>query len=390
MLSFSYVRRKYPGVLLLGCVSFFADIASEMLYPITPIFMTTILGSSMMNVGVIEGIAEGFSSLLKTFSGSWSDKISRRKPFILFGYLLSAISRPLIGFSTISLHVLGARSLDRIGKGFRDAPRDALISDLVEPKERGLAFGWHRSMDTFGAMLGPLLALVLLKYFTDLRQIYYYAIIPGLLSVSFITFIKEPKHHVNDIPSKKVEFKWASLNREYKVFVLGWTIFCLTNSSDVFLILKTKEAGLDFTTIILLYVLYNFIYASLSPFFGQLSDKFGPRKILLGGLIIFTCVYIGFAFSHQSYQFALLFLLYGIYMAATVGISKAFISNLVTTEHVGSAFGFFGMFTGFAQIFASITAGFIWDSYGSKMALLFSCTGSFFLVLILLFSFRKV
>lgn len=388
MSRFNYVKARYPGVLLLGYVSFFADIASEMLYPITPIFLTTIIGSSMTNVGIVEGIAEGVSSLLKTYSGFWSDKISKRKPFIFVGYLLSAISRPLIGLSSTPLQVLGSRTIDRIGKGLRSAPRDAMIADMVESKDRGLAFGWHRSIDTFGAVVGPLLAILLLNYFSDLRQAYYYALIPGILSVLFIFFIKEPQHSEGP-NAKKFKFKWKDLNHDYKVFVFGWTVFCLTNSSDAFLILKMKESGLNFSTVILLYAFYNLIYAALSPSLGHLSDKIGTKLILLLGLSIFTLVYAGFAFSTEIYQFAALLALYGAYMASTEGVSKAHASKLVSSENRGSALGLLGTFSGGAQIFASIVAGFLWDQYGATIALLFSCLGSVILIFVMSLMMRK-
>ena len=384
MNRFSYVKKNYPGVLILGSVSFFTDISSEMLYPITPIFLTSILGSSMLSVGIIEGVAEGLASLLKTYSGFWSDQINKRKPFIFVGYLLSALSRPLIGLSTTALHVLGARSLDRVGKGLRSAPRDALIADFVGPQDLGLAFGWHRSMDTLGAVIGPLLAIFFVGYFSDLREAYYWAIIPGLISVLIIFWIKEPEK-VTSVKSKKFDFNWYNYSKEYKNFIIGWTFFCLTNSSDAFLILRMKDAGLDFVAIILIYAFYNLVYALLSPSLGHLSDKIGARKVLIIGLIIFTFVYMGFAFSDSVSMFILLFFLYGSYMAATDGVSKSYAVRLVKPENKASSLGILGTATGVSQILASIVTGFLWDRHGSTVALLFTCVGSFCFILILLF-----
>ncbi len=336
----------------------------------------------MTNVGLIEGIAEGVSSLLKTYTGFWSDRISKRKPFIFLGYFLSAISRPLIGLSTLPLQVLGARVTDRVGKGLRTAPRDALIADMVEPAERGLAFGWHRALDTLGAVAGPLLTLVLLKYFTDLRHAYFYALIPGLLSVAFIFFLKEPIR-LDRIVAQKFSFQWKNLNHEYKVFIIGWTLFCLTNSSDAFLILKMKDGGVEFSEIILLYAWYNLVYALFSPYLGNLSDHLGVKKILLMGLTLFTIVYVGFAYSTHKYQFAVLLALYGIYMAATEGVSKAYVSKLTSPDTRATALGLLGTFSGMAQIFASLVTGILWDHYGATVALLFSCLGSLALILLL-------
>lgn len=389
MSRFSYVKSKYPGVLLLGAISFFADIASEMLYPITPIFLTGVLGASMVNLGLIEGIAEGVASLLKTYSGFWSDRIQKRKPFILVGYFISALSRPLIGLSTTSFHVLGARTTDRIGKGLRTTPRDALIADYVETKDRGLAFGWHRSIDTLGAVIGPIFGLLILNYVTDLRKIYFWALIPGLISVLIIFFLREPVK--NAITASKFQFKWKALSYEYKFFIITWGLFCLTNSSDAFLILKMKDDGLSTSSVLLIYAFYNLIYALLSPYLGRLSDEWSKRKTLILGMVLFSIVYLGFAFAGHWSHFLILMAIYGIYMAATEGVSKAYVSGLVPNEFKGSALGIMGTVVGCAQIVASLLAGLIWDKYGSSSALLFSCVGSFiFIILNLLIWNRKV
>lgn len=388
MSRFSYVKSKYPGVLLLGLVSFFADIASEMLYPVTPIFLTSIIGASMTNLGIIEGIAESVASLLKTYSGFWSDRISKRKPFVFAGYFISALSRPLIGLSTSAFHVLGARTTDRIGKGLRTAPRDALIADYVESKDRGLAFGWHRSIDTLGAVVGPLLGILVLTYVSDLRKIYFWALIPGLVSVLVIFFLKEPAKKV--ISSGNFQFKWKTLGYEYKYFLVSWGMFCLTNSSDAFLILKMKDEGLTTSAVLLIYALYNLVYALLSPYLGGLSDKWSKRKTLILGMSLFSFVYIGFSFANHWTHFVILMSIYGIYMAATDGISKAYVSELVPSEFKGSALGILGTVVGIAQIAASVLAGLIWDQYGSSAALLFSSVGSFAFIILHLFHFRKI
>lgn len=387
MRRFSYVKSKYPGVLLLGLVSFFADIASEMLYPITPIFLTSIIGASMTNLGIIEGIAEGIASLLKTYSGFWSDRISKRKLFIFVGYFISALSRPLIGLSTSALHILGARTTDRIGKGLRTAPRDALIADYVESKDRGLAFGWHRSIDTLGAVVGPLLGLLVLTYVSDLRKIYYWALVPGLVSVLVILFLREPPKNLTS--SSNFQFKWKILTYEYKYFLISWGIFCLTNSSDAFLILKMKEEGLSTSSVLLIYAFYNLFYAILSPYLGGLSDKWSKRKILTFGMFLFSIVYIGFSLANHWTHFLILMSIYGIYMAATDGVSKAYITELVPSDFKGSALGIFGTVVGFAQIVASIFTGLIWDQYGSSMALIFSSVGSIVFIIVHLFHFKK-
>lgn len=372
--SFKYIKTKYPQILILGIVSFFTDVASEMLYPVIPIFLTTVLGASMTNLGIVEGIAEGLSSLLKTYSGYWSDKISKRLPFLFLGYLISAISRPMIGLSSTFYHVLGARSLDRIGKGLRTAPRDALIADIVEIKDRGLAFGWHRFMDTLGAVIGPLICLLILNYYIDIKEIFFWAIIPGLLSVLAILFLSETPMKKNF--SSKFELKWKDFSFDFKYYQISWMIFCLTNSSDAFLILKMRHSGISISNVLLIYAFYNFIYALFSPYFGGLSDKLGKRKILIFGACIFSIVYIGFAFSNLFYEFIFLMFLYGIYMASTEGVSKAYVSELVPSHLKASALGIFGTIIGISQIAASVLVGFIWDKYGANYAILVSSIGS--------------
>lgn len=392
MSYYRFIKKNYPSILQLGWISFFTDVASEMLYPLTPIFLTTVLGTSMSSLGFIEGIAEGLASLLKTFFGLWSDKIVQRKPFIFWGYFLSTISRPLIGLSVTPLEVLLARGMDRVGKGIRTAPRDALMADLVMPQDRGLAFGWHRLMDTMGAVLGPLGAIIFLHYWSNLRWIYIVSIIPGIITIFLILKIKETAKIVTP---KKVagfgNFSIAEFCNEYKLFIFSWGIFCLTNSSDVFLILNMKTSGLSLPMILLIYSFFNFIYALFSPLLGRYADLWGKRKMIILGTMMFCAVYTGFAFVHQVYLFTILFGGYGLYMAATEGVHKAYISEMVPTHLKGSALGVLGSVTGIAQIGASIMAGFIWDHYGVQWAMFYSVLGGgVFLTLMIFFNPQKM
>lgn len=366
-----------PNVVRLGLVSFFADIASEMLYPITPIFLTSILGSSMTTLGIIEGFAEGLASLLKTYSGMWSDSISRRKPFIIVGYFLGAISKPFIGISTTWLHVFLARALDRTGKGIRSAPRDALLAESVSFAKRGAAFGWHRSMDTAGAALGPLLTIYILSLNSgSLRPLYYWALLPGLTAVFLILFVKEKSK------PKAVKQKWQNplqawpqFDSSFKKYILAWGVFSLANSSDVFLIMKAKSSGLTMTTVILIYCFYNLVNAVLSPALGKLSDRIDRRKILSFGLITFSLVYFGFCYASKLWHFWLLFAVYGIYMAATDGVGKAYAVDLTPVNLKASGLGLLGSVTGVCTIFASLAAGLIWDHFGSNATFLFGAFG---------------
>lgn len=375
-----------PTVVKLGLVSFFADVASEMLYPITPIFLTTVLGASMASLGMIEGIAEATASLLKTYSGSWSDHISRRKPFIVIGYFLGAVSKPFIGLSTSWLHVLGARALDRTGKGIRSAPRDALISDSVSSANQGAAFGWHRAMDTLGAAVGPLFAIFLMSWNSqNLRSLYFWALIPGLISVLIIFFIREPKPHKSVIKKWDNPLKsWALMSPEFKKYIYAWGVFSLANSSDVFLLMKAKSSGLSTQSVILLFCIYNLIYSLSSPYLGKLSDQIDRRKILVSGLMVFLLVYLGFGFANQTWQYWVLFAVYGLYMGATDGVGKALAIDLAPVNLKATSIGILGTATGLCTILASVFAGLIWDHFGSSWTFIFGAVGAFLASLMIL------
>lgn len=372
-------------VLRLGFVSFFADVASEMLYPVTPIFLTAVLGASMSYLGLIEGIAEAIASLLKTYSGSWSDSIAKRKPFIVVGYFLGAISKPFIGMSHSWPQVLTASALDRTGKGIRSAPRDALIVDSVPASQRGAALGWHRAMDTLGAAVGPLFAILLLSFNpNDLRSLYYWALIPGLISVSIIFGIRESKHEVHAKPFENPFKTWRKCGPDFKKYIFAWGVFSIANSSDVFLLMKAKSAGLSTQSVILLYCAYNLVYAFSSPYLGKLSDTVERMKVLVAGLCIFTLVYLGFGFATEGWHFYLLFGIYGIYMGATDGVGKALAVDLAPKEFKATSLGILGTVTGACTIAASLFAGVIWDHFGSLWTFLFAAAGSTLTIVILL------
>ncbi|MBX2994867.1 MAG: MFS transporter [Bdellovibrionaceae bacterium] len=368
----------------LGFVSFFADISSEMLYPITPIFLTTVLGASMASVGAIEGVAEAIASLLKTYSGAWSDKISKRRPFIITGYLLAAVSKPMIGLAGSWGDVLIARGVDRTGKGIRTAPRDALLAESVDDKNQGAAFGLHRGMDTLGAAIGPLAAIYLLTAYQDnLRPLYYWAIVPGLLSVALLFWVKEK-------PARASQTKWQNplssvrqIDKPFRRYLIAWGLFSLANSSDVFLLMKAKSLGHSTQTVILMYCAYNLIYAISSPYLGVLSDKLGRRKLMIFGLGVFALVYLGFGFAQETWQIWVLFLTYGLYMGATDGVGKALALELSPGKPKATTLGLLGTVTGFCTIFASVFAGMIWDSLGGAWPFVYGVLGAVFALLIL-------
>lgn len=379
-----------PTVVKLGLVSFFADVASEMLYPVTPIFLTAVLGASMSNLGLIEGVAEAIASLLKTYAGSWSDSVAKRKPFIIVGYFFGAISKPFIGLSQSWTQVLSARALDRTGKGIRSAPRDALIVDSVSASKRGAALGWHRGMDTLGAAVGPLLAIVLLSVNpNDLRSLYYWALIPGLISVAVIFTVREPKHEVHPKPFENPFKTWNKCGPDFRKYIYAWGIFSIANSSDVFLLMKAKSMGLSTQSVILLFCVYNLIYALSSPYLGKLSDRIDRMKVLISGLCIFGLVYLGFGFVNAAWQFWLLFGVYGLYMGATDGVGKALAVDLAPNEYKATSIGILGTVTGVCTIVASVLAGLIWDQFGSQWTFIFAALGSFLTITILIFILKQ-
>ena len=375
-----------PTVKKLGAVSFFADVASEMLYPVTPIFLTTVLGASMASVGLIEGVAEAIASLLKTYSGSWSDRISKRKPFVVLGYLLAALAKPLVGISTSWVHVLFARGLDRTGKGIRSAPRDALIADSVTPANRGAAFGWHRAMDTLGAALGPLLTVFLISSASgaNLRNLYLWALIPGLLSVIVAFSVREQAHPSPQIAKQKKSWSFDDFSFDFKQYLAAWTIFSLVNSSDVFLLMKAKTSGLETTYIVLMYCAYNLTYALSSPYLGKLSDRMPRKNLMALGLFIFTAVYLGFGFATETWQFWSLFLIYGFYMGATDGVGKALAVDFSPKNLKATTLGILGTVSGIATVIASSVAGLLWDHFGSSFTFFYGAFGAFLALLLFL------
>lgn len=281
--------------------------------------------------------------------------------------------------------MLFARALDRAGKGLRSAPRDALIADSVNANNRGAAFGWHRAMDTFGAAVGPLLAIGLLSLNSNqLRPLYYWALIPGLISVIIIFLIKEPKQSTENKKWESPLRAWSGFGYDFKKYVLVWGVFSLTNSSDVFLLMKAKASGLTTESVILLYCVYNLIYSFSSPYLGKLSDQIGRKKILIGGLIVFSFVYLGFGFANQSWHYWMLFMIYGFYMAATEGVGKALAIDLSPAKLKATGVGILGTIMGISTIFASVMAGLIWDNFGSSWTFIYGAAGALITTLIIM------
>lgn len=389
-------RGMTPNVIRLGVVSFFADVSSEMLYPIIPIFLVSVLGAmhafwAPALLGVIEGSAEATASLMRVVSGSISDRTGKRKPFIFGGYFLSALAKGLLALATIWPMVLFARVCDRLGKGIRVSPRDAMVADSVSAEYRGLAFGWHRAFDTAGSAIGPVLTLLLLYLMTGstfsarglmgaaeihtLRVIMLIAVIPGLIGALVTLTAREPRKPPAP-GAKKPSLRFDQLPVPFRQYIIGWSIFALVNSSDMFLILRAKYFGLSTITVILVYTMYNLVYAFASPVLGKSSDKIGRKTVLVGGLIVFALVYLGFGLAAHAWQIWALFAIYGLYTAATDGVGKAFIIDLVSPDIRGGAVGLLNGVAGVATLLASLVAGLLWARYGFWATFIYGAIGA--------------
>lgn len=358
-------------VWILSIVSLFTDISTEMLYPITPLYLKSI-GFTVVLIGIIEGVAEAISGLSKGYFGELSDKKGLRTPFIKGGYWLSAIARPLMAVFTFPAWIFGARSLDLLGKGVRTSARDAMLSDESTRETKATVFGLHRAMDTLGAVIGPSLALLYLHFYSgSYRIMFFIAFAPAVLAGLTVLFLKETKKQVTE--SKPV--KWPFLSsfnfiktgpKEYKKLLVGLLLFTLFNSSNAFLILKVKESGQSDTTTIGMYIFFNFVYALFSYPLGKLADKIGMKTMFTSGLVLFAIVYAGMGFNNSMVGFFILFFLYGVFMASTEGISRAWISNVCAKEDTGKGLGVYAGLNSFFTLFASSAAGFIWYKFSPQ------------------------
>lgn len=381
-------------VILLSFISLFTDVASEMLYPVIPMYLVSINYTAAF-IGILEGVAEFIAGLSKGYFGIWSDKIQRRLPFVRTGYLISAVSKPLMILIPSAWWILLTRTFDRFGKGVRTAARDAILSAESTPETKGRVFGFHRSMDTAGAAIGPAIALVFLFFYPgQYKWLFIFALIPGLTTLAFLWKLKEPKNQPvkkNDKISLLSFFKYVKHSpKAYRFLIAGLLFFALFNSSDMFLLLKAKELHYSDAQVIGLYIFYNLIYALLSFPAGMLADKFGLNKVFIFGIFIFTGVYAGFAFTSSFIVLLALFFAYGFYAAATEGISKAWITNLVGKEEVASAIGSFTAFQSIASLFASIIAGMLWIKFGAMIAFMVTAAMSLLVVFYLMLVNRSV
>ena len=354
--------------------------ASEMLYPIMPIYLKSI-GFSIVLIGILEGVAEAIAGLSKGYFGKLSDNSGKRAPFIQFGYALSAISKPMMALFIYPLWIFFARTIDRFGKGIRTGARDAKLSDEATAETKGKIFGFHRSMDTLGAVIGPLLALLYLWYYPeDYKTLFIVAFVPGLIAVAASFYIKDKKKNIL-IEGNKVKLfsfinYWKESPKIYRKVVIGLLVFTLFNSSDVFLLLKAKQSGLNDQMVIGAYIFYNLIYAIFAFPVGIIADRIGLKKILIIGLLLFSIVYLGMALSDSQVIYFILFFIYGLYAAATEGISKALISNITDKKDTATAIGTFSGFQSICTMLASAATGFVWYQFGVKAAFFASAIAS--------------
>ncbi len=355
------------NILILGLVSFLTDFSSEMIYPLLPLFLTTVLHAGPAFLGVIEGIAESTASLLKLASGIVSDRVRDRKMLVLSGYGISSLVRPLIAAATGPLAVLFIRFADRIGKGVRTSPRDALIADSTDPSVRGKAYGFHRSLDNAGAIAGPLTATLLLAYFTtNLRTVFWMAAIPGILTVLLIIF------KVREVERRKVSSDGRLLGifpkGRLRVFLIILFIFTLGNSSDAFLLLRANHLGVSEIRIPLLWAFFSMVKMLSTMPFGALSDRIGRRRVIITGWIVYALAYVGFAYATSEIHIWLLFAFYGLFYGLTEGVEKAFIADIASPEERGGAFGWYNFAVGAGALPASLIFGFVWQKAGAHVA----------------------
>ncbi len=364
MRRFAYLTR---AVWLLSLVSLFTDMASEMLYPVMPLYLQSI-GFSVFFIGLLEGVAEAVAGLSKGYFGQWSDRLGRRVPFVRVGYGLSALSKPMLAVLATPVWVFLARTIDRLGKGMRTGARDALFADETTPADRGKVFGFHRSMDTTGAVLGPLVALFwLAAHPGQFRPLFLWAFVPGVVAVGITLLVRERQA----VPSGRpvVPF-WASFRYwrvaapAYRRVVGALVVFALFNSSDAFLLLLARQRGVPAPTVIGLYILYNLTYVLSAWPLGYVADRLGPRRLLATGLAAFGAVYAGMVLAHDLWTFGILFGLYGVYAAATEGVAKAWVSTLCAPADAGAALGTFAGLSSVAALGASAGAGLLWQWRG--------------------------
>src|SRR5688572_18865785 len=401
----SNLWRRYRGlprnVVAIGLVSLLNDASSEIIYPLLPVFLAASLGASARAIGMIEGLAESMSSLLKLFAGYLSDRLGKRKLLVVAGYSLASLVRPLLAFAQTWHQVLGIRLVDRVGKGLRTAPRDAMIADTVHFGQRGIAFGFHRAMDHGGAVIGPLLGYLLVVIFVaqagaptaaEFSTIFLVASIPALMAVIVaIFFMRESPVRQRPDGAELPKLTVRGFDSNFKRFLLVLALFTLSNSSDGFLILRAIDSGVSIAMVPLLWAAHHGTKVLSSLFGGDLSDRLGRKRLIVSGWVLYAAVYAGFAFATNKASLWILFLIYGIYFGLVEGAEKALVADLVRPEQRGTAYGLYNLAFGITVFPASLLMGIIWDWKGPATAFIVSAVmGATAAILLLIFVQQRV
>jgi MFS family permease len=374
-------RRLPRNVFAISLVSLLNDASSEIIYPLLPVFLSITLGASPGIVGLIEGAAESISSLLKLFAGHLSDRRGKRKGFVVFGYVLSGFTRPLLAFAGSWTQVLALRLSDRVGKGIRSSPRDAMIADTVRVEERGIAFGFHRALDHTGAVIGPMIGYLVLFYFAadntaltahDFSKIFLVASIPAVAAVVVAAMFVRETYKSAAVPTGPLRFSLRGFDSNFKRFLLILALFTLSNSSDFFLILRAQTTGVSPAHTLLLWAAFHIVKVLSSIFGGDLSDRLGRRRLIISGWILYAAVYAGFAFVSSEVSVWILFMIYGIYFGLSEGAEKALVADLVQPGQRGTAYGLYNLAFGVTVLPASLLMGTLWDWRGPQTAFLVS------------------
>jgi MFS family permease len=392
------------NVLALGAVSFFTDASTEMIYPLLPVFLAGVLGANASFIGAIEGLAESTASLLKVVSGVWSDKVGRRKPLVVAGYVLASAVRPFTAIAQTATQVLFIRLTDRIGKGIRTAPRDALLADSIPAAGRGRAFGFHSAADNAGAVLGPIVAFLFLQSQgvstldattlgpseeEAIRNVFWLASIPAAIAVAVLIFI------VRDVPratgGERVGMESGGrpapgrLSRRFWGYLVVVLLFTLGNSTDAFLLLRAHQLGVPIVLAPILWAVLNLVKAATGTYGGQLSDTWGRKPLIVGGWLLYAAVYFAFGWATAAWQVWVLFIVYGVFYGMTEGTEKALVADLVPAARRGTAFGWYNLAIGLGALPASLIFGAIWDRSGAQSAFVFGAALAIAAALLLMF-----
>lgn len=350
------------NIFFTGLVSFCMDMSSEMIYPLIPLFLANSLGVNKSMIGLIEGLAESTASLLKVFSGWFSDRLGQRKSLMLAGYAISTLSRPIMATATVWSQVLASRFTDRLGKGVRTAPRDAIIAESARTSHLGRAFSFHRAMDTLGAVVGPAITISLLGIFSnDYRLVFWFSMAPGMIAVILIILFIQEKEKRPMPQTERPRLRFNHFDWKVKCFIVIAALFALGNSSDAFLILRAEQIGIPTVMIPAVYLVFNLVYSLSSIPAGMAADRFGKKRIILLGFVLFAGLYYGFAVAQNAAAIWSLFGLYGLFMGLTEGIQKAFLATIIPPDFKATAFGVYAAAVGLAMFPASLIAGWLWD-----------------------------